>query len=524
MPADPPVPSAAADRRVERLDLILGDPWSAGNPLGFANVVAADERHEVLVEATRRVDAFGLGSDLVPVELGGRLDGLEGVVEIVRTLWRRDPCIGLGVIGSLVAATSVWAAGSAAQRDAVAGLLLSNGTIAAAPIQPATGAALRTTDGSVSGQVQAAPDLDRAEAIVLFGARSPAGDSRPPGPLLILRADLPAGCARPLPRIEYAGMRGVRLAGIELSDCRVAQALGLDTPDRASDLTERSLELTEVALAAACVGVLDTALRTVLSFGVERRLYGDRVSALPYVRAVVARAFTDLLTVDALATAALQAIQVASASAGIHAAAITRLGMRILVDAMDSLRMVLGAKGYIREGPHAIFQKLLRDLGSARVALGWPAAPPRAAAPPIVALLDDDTLRSAAGRPGLSGRLAGALSVELRRLRRDVGAAASGSVAGGPLASCELASREAVLVAATAVLALFGPRRDARIHPLDQEIALPALLDRLCGRLGSASVVTDCERARLDEAIFEQVLDRHRSSRLFDLSARRVPG
>ncbi|MCE0445234.1 hypothetical protein LT493_09735 [Streptomyces tricolor] len=39
---------------------------------------------------------FGLGAHFVPEDLGGRLARLDDLIRVMRAVYRRDPCLGLG--------------------------------------------------------------------------------------------------------------------------------------------------------------------------------------------------------------------------------------------------------------------------------------------------------------------------------------------------------------------------------------------------------------------------------------------
>ncbi|MFJ7192771.1 hypothetical protein [Streptomyces bacillaris] len=121
----------AARPGAAELERAFGDPWDPANPVGHAATVAADERDEVVAGGERLLDAYGLGAEFVPVGLGGRLDRLDRLVEVVRTVFRRDPALGRGYgAASFIAAVNVWSSGSDEQRRRLADLLLGGGRVA----------------------------------------------------------------------------------------------------------------------------------------------------------------------------------------------------------------------------------------------------------------------------------------------------------------------------------------------------------------------------------------------------------
>lgn len=577
MRADQGVASPTAcggDGRARDLDVRFGDPWNAANPLGFAELLVADERQELLPLAEACLDSFGLNAEFVPIHLGGRLGNVEHLVEVMRTIWRRDPCLGLGYgFSSFIASVNIWGAGSEGQLRSAAGLLLANGRIAAAfhelehgnDLSHADCAALPVVDGwSLSGRKQVVANIERAEAMVIFARTDPTPGSRSHSQFLVPREDLPAGTVRALPAFESSGMRGVPLGGIELTDCLIPRKCVLGKPGQGIENVLRSFQTTRAALPAICVGVLDTGLRTAMACALERRLYGDAVAALPYVRCVLARAYADLLAVDVFTTVVVRSLHIVPEAAGIYAAAVKSLATRMLIDAMGDLGTVLGAQSYVREGPYAIFQKLSRDLAPAgfghasravcqvsilsqlpRLARrSWFTDEPAPAAlfrvGTAVAPLDFDSLVvgstrvdglcaalveiAGEGIGGLAGRLAVAFRSELGRLRDDCLALSPGDMTiGASPEAYAVANRYTIVLAGAACLAVWWHGQEAAKPPLD-DVALPAVLDRLWGRLDAPAAISEAERARLDETMFRRAVGRFEARRLFDFTARAVPG
>lgn len=409
------------------LDRLLGDPWDDANPAGYAAILAGDECGEPAGPVTELLNAYGIGAELVPPELGGRLAGADDLARVLTTLARRDARLAASwAFGPLEVALQAWRSGSRERRQTMAGLLLAN--------------------------------------------QRPAG---PPG--------------------AAAGPSGL-----------VAQAI----------------------TARLGLGPLDAALRAALGNSLTRRLYDGLVADLPYVRATIARAYADLLAVDALTAAVLGAIEPAADALPLYAPAADYLAARLAADAFDGLRSVLGARAFLRAGPFAIFQKAARDTAAIAVLRGTqPGRLTRiwrglvsagAGADALLGCLDqavdvawpDDRVRLLAAR----------LSRDVVALRGDlVPAAGPGRAApGGPGRELDVAARYALLLAAACALA--APQGDL---PSD---ALAGVLDRLTGRLGGPPALTTAERTDVEHQLSEIAIERYQARKPFDLTARSIPG
>ncbi|MFI0367302.1 acyl-CoA dehydrogenase [Actinomadura sp. 1N219] len=565
---------AETETGIERLERMLGDPWDPANPVGHAAVLAADEAEEPFGAGERVLDEFGLNAEFVPPELGGRLTALDRTAEVLRTVFRRDPALGLGYgASSLIAAVNVWTAGSAAQRRHTADLLLDGGRLIVGYHELAHGndlaraelSALPGPDGALllNGRKEVIANARRAEAMVLFALTAPGQGSRSHSQLLVDKADLPPGEPGYLPRFHSVGMRGVQLGGLEFRDCPVPAGAVLGRPGEGMETALRSFQITRTALPSMAVGVLEGGLDVAAAFTDERVLYGRSLAGMPHIRAILADAFADLLVCDAMATVAARAVHLLPGAASLYASATKYFVATLLTDAMYGLSRVLGAQFYIREGAYAIFQKLARDLPpagfghAARAACLATLLPqlPRVARrawrdggeePPealfrlgagLPPLPFADLALTSGGRDALSAGLAAALDApqvqgDVRRLLQVIAAELSDLTAecaglspreltvDAPAEALRLPARYAAVLAAIACANVWLHNAGDDREFLADPIWVVAALRRIVARLGR-----DPGRPppHLSEPLCAEVLARHRDRRGMGLRDRRRP-
>nr|ARU08071.1 MlcI [uncultured bacterium] len=352
--------------------LRLGDPYDTANPVGFQAVLDADERGEMLAAGERILDDYNLNAEFVPAQYGGRLVALENVVSVMREVYRRDPCLGLGYgASSLIAAVNVWQGATEPQRKEVADFLLSGKKLACAYHELAHGndigraefEALPKGENLVlNGRKEVIANIQRADAMVAFARTGEAGGNRSHSQILVTPDELPQDRLRYLPRYSTTGMRGVQLGGIEFTDCPVPASAVLGEPGRGLEVALTSFQVTRIGLPAMMTGILDTGLAVTVRHLLSRRLYGSAATDLPYIKAVLAGVFADLMACEALSLVTGRGLSLLPKQATVHAAATKYAVSRLLIDAMNELSTALGSRFYVREGEHAIFQKLLRDI------------------------------------------------------------------------------------------------------------------------------------------------------------------
>lgn len=359
-------------RRADQLEEKFGDPYEVTNPVGFTPILAADERSEMFAEGEAVLDDYALNAEFVPAVHGGRLRRLDELVEVMRTVYRRDPSLGLGYgASSLIASVNVWTSGNPEQCQRVADLLLRNGKVAAAYHELAHGNDMASTELSatphssgwlLNGRKEVVTNIQRSDAIVLFGRTSPGNGSRNHSQLFVDKSRLPEGRISYLPRYGTVGLRGVQLGGAQFDDCPIDPNGLIGREGQGLETAMKSFQITRTTLPAMMTGILDSSLHTTMRHVSTRTLYGQAASELPHVRSVLATAFVDLLICEAFSLVTTRAIHVMPDESSVYSAAVKYAIAGALLRAEDRLSTVMGSEFFRRDGEQAVFQKLLRDL------------------------------------------------------------------------------------------------------------------------------------------------------------------
>ncbi|WP_377270035.1 acyl-CoA dehydrogenase family protein [Peterkaempfera sp. SMS 1(5)a] len=358
--------------RIDRLEQDFGPLLAAENPLGQHALLAADARGEVLAEAERVLDAYGLNAEFVPPEFGGRLSRMDVLGRVLRPVFRRDASLGFGYgLNCFFAAVPVWTGGNRAQREQAARMLLEGRRIAVVRHEVAHGNAF------VRDEFEAAPHPDgyllngskavianaaRAAGLVVFARTGAEERGRAHSVLLLDRAELPADRVEDLERHTTNGMRSTEFGGLRVHDCPVPQSALVGGLGDGYELSLRSSLVIRGLIPSIVLAGGDTALRTVARFAARPRPDGRSSLDVRHVRDVLTGAFLDLLVSDCLALVATRALHLIPKQMSAYAATAAYLAPKLVAESMDEMSAVLGQQSFAEDGTYGMFQKHLRDL------------------------------------------------------------------------------------------------------------------------------------------------------------------
>ena len=164
------------------------------------------------------------------------------------------------------------------------------------------------------------------------------------------------------PKILTHGLRGSDISGIKFESCPVPAQSLLGGEGDGLQLALRGFQITRALCAAISLGAGDTALRTTLSFALNRKLYDELVIDLPHAAGVLSDAFLDLLICDCVTNAGLRSFHVVPEQSSLWASIVKYFVPTTIETMIQNLSVVLGARYYMREEHEfGTFQRVLRD-------------------------------------------------------------------------------------------------------------------------------------------------------------------
>jgi alkylation response protein AidB-like acyl-CoA dehydrogenase len=363
--------SLEAYRTAEMLERTLGDPLDGQNLFSFQRQIELDEQEAFPAEICAFLYRWGLFDYFIPAQVGGKLASFEEALALLRVLARRDLTVAIALGQTYLGAIHVWLAGSDEQKHRVAHLIRQYQLLAFALTERAHGGDILANDVHamtsaagyhLTGEKWLINNGTRARALTVFARTDPKGGARGFSLFLVDKECLDSSSYVHCPKVKTHGIRGADISGIRFHESLIPLDARIGQTGAGLEISLHGLMVTRTLCAGFSLGAADSALRTVLAFAQERRIYGDTVFAIPHAQTTLAYAFSDLLIADCVGLAAARGLHVVPEQFSVWSAIVKYFVPTTVESLIRDLAVVLGARYYLREEHNSgIFQKLLRD-------------------------------------------------------------------------------------------------------------------------------------------------------------------
>ncbi|MCJ0871757.1 acyl-CoA dehydrogenase family protein [Streptomyces sp. AP-93] len=368
------LPETAARRPLaltEQLERLLGDPGDSSLAFSFARCAELDRAEAFPDEICAALDVMGLPRWFAPAAHGGALRSSEELLQIIRTLGRRDFTVALAHIKTYLGAVSAWVAGTPEQAGRLASRVNAGAVVALALTEQSHGsdllagelAAVRTPGGyRLDGEKWLINNATRSEVVCVLARTDPDGGARGFSLLLADKKELAPGSWHHLDAVATHGVRGADISGIAFDAAEVPLDARIGAEGSGLEIILKGFQITRTLCSAMSLGMADQALRIAVGFAGAHELYGRRLADLPHAARTLTEAYADLLAAEAVSLVATRSIHTLTAEQSAVSAIVKYLVPTVADQAIAALRQVLGARAMLVED-HAegTFQEIERN-------------------------------------------------------------------------------------------------------------------------------------------------------------------
>ncbi|MGW2332239.1 acyl-CoA dehydrogenase family protein [Streptomyces sp. NPDC001700] len=353
------------------LDALLGRPGEEHGRFRPADLAGLDQREEFPAAACQVLDGFGLNDHYVPTAFGGQLRDFTDLLQLLRTVARRDLTVAVAHAKTFLGAASVWVAGRADQAAELGGLIGEGAVVSWGLTERAHGSDL------LAGELSATPDAGgwrlngekwlinnatRGGFICVLARTEPAGGPRGFSLFLVDKRDLAADAYSTLPKVPTHGIRGADISGIAFHDTAIPGSALVGEVGAGIETVLKALQLTRTASTALSLGAGDTALRLGVDYARNRRLYGRTLGDLPRVRRIIGEVYATQLLAEATGLVAARSAQALTGEMSVVSAVAKALIPDLAQTVLDRVSELLGVRSFLTEEyADGLFAKLERD-------------------------------------------------------------------------------------------------------------------------------------------------------------------
>jgi alkylation response protein AidB-like acyl-CoA dehydrogenase len=346
--------------------------WLLPSPVAqLQQVIDDDEADRFPAEVDSLLNNIGIMQEMIPQSVGGRLGSIEELLGINRVLSRRNLTAAIAIGQSLLGALPVWIAGNDSQKRRMAELLGEAGLSCLALTEKDHGSDLQANAVSLSdadeqhctlnGEKWCINNATRGASMCLLARSHPEGGEQGFSVVFVDKSIIDAARYDKLPRLKTHGIRGADISGIHFRQCRIPRTAIVGRVGAGLTITLRTLQISRTLCAGFSLGAMDTCLRLATRFAAGRVLYGAPVTQIGSVDTQLGRLYRELLLCEAVSVTMARSCTITPELMSVYSA-IVKYHVPVTADALiHQCGVILGARGYLREGEFALFQKMKRD-------------------------------------------------------------------------------------------------------------------------------------------------------------------
>ncbi len=357
--------------KAQELETFLGNPLNADTVLSFEHSVALDEQEAYPEQCIQLLNDWGLHQYYIPEQLGGKLRSIEELFSMARTISRRDLTTVISHAVTFLGAIDIWIGGSFEQQKALAAMIKERKIIALSLTEKKHGSDLMSNEVcaeayqegyKINGEKWLFNQAHNSSAVTMLVKTDTSNTPRSYSLFFINKDEVATGQLSSIGKIKTHGVRGMDMGGLTLQDAILPKETRIGKKGAGLEIAIKGLQVTRMLCASFSMGAMDTALRTVIQFAVQRELYGDSIIQMPRYKNSLVKIFTKVLISECLSFTSARALHVIPKQFTVISA-IVKSSVPVFSEAvLQELTHLFGARYYLREEFNfGIFQKVLRD-------------------------------------------------------------------------------------------------------------------------------------------------------------------
>lgn len=358
-------------KQFENLEQFLGSIEQDDALLQTTQILQDDEDEHLSQKQLEALKEWGFFNYFIPASLGGQFHNLQDIYWRIRAVSRRDLTLAIALGVNFLASMPVWLSKNEKLKKTHANHVRQGKISALALTEKAHGSDL------VSSEVTACFD---EQSWCLNGEKWCVNYATLGDILIILcrshEQKGPLSCSlfyidksqikkeiQASSKLLTHGVRGLDISGFQLNNLKLSPEQLIGSRGEGLSLIFKALQASRVLCSGLALGGAEQAIRMTIEFSQARILYDKPVFELPVTKQRLVECFCLQLIQDCLTQSVIRGASLVPQQLSMWSAVVKFITPLITKLIIEHCEIVLGARGYLREGPYALFQKIKRDAG-----------------------------------------------------------------------------------------------------------------------------------------------------------------
>lgn len=355
----------------QELETLLGSPFDDSNVFSFKKIMKDDEEEVFSHPRLDRIVKLNFQSLFIPKSSGGDLEGLDTVLELIKSIGRRDMTCLISVGKNFLGSLPVFMFGNQDQKKRIASSIQRGGFISLGITERTNGSDMLSTktiatkvndEWFINGEKWLINNIEIADYGVILARTNPSGGPLGFG-LFILDLKSPSkGVIHRGGKIKTHGVRGMLMGSLKFDDVSSLDLGHLGEKDG----FQKALKLFQISRAicsSLAIGSVETSLRLTTEFALKREIFGKSLSETPVMKYRLAESYARYLAIDISSYLAARSISYFPEEMSVLSAFAKFFIPSQCENVMKDLSVSYGARNYLRDGWYGgFFQKAMRDV------------------------------------------------------------------------------------------------------------------------------------------------------------------
>ncbi|MDA9951350.1 acyl-CoA dehydrogenase [Oligoflexaceae bacterium] len=356
---------------VNELETYLGNPFNPESRINFKSILQDDIASKFPGGPIATLNLWGLHKYFIPQSSSGRFCSVEESVLLLKSVSSRDLTTAVAYFKTMLATLPVWISGSEKQKQEASRCVASENLFSLALTEEGVGSDFNNiTSSAIKSEDKLNLHLSASKWLINNAQRASffttlvkeKSENQALSLLLLNASELEKTGFVRTEKIKTLGVRGADISGFEVRDALISSDCVLGKSGTGLQTLSKTFQVSRIICTGLSLGAVNSALKIVSKFSLERSIYGAKVKDLQLVQYTLARAYLDYNIIEECSRFFARSLHSHPEMACMWSSVAKYLIPTMSEDIISNLSRILGARHFLeQDNTFGMFQKIMRD-------------------------------------------------------------------------------------------------------------------------------------------------------------------